>query len=280
MALTATSDPDRIRATLDRLVRVDPVRGTILGTIAASLDAGGWLATDEGRRVAVRSGFAYPLVIAGAWNDEALRELIMLLRAVEGLRGASGPADAVDTVVAALWPDRSTQRMGQCLFRLDQLVEPRGVAGRAFAADSSHRELVRRWYAAFMAEVGVIERNSQRAADRALSEGECFFWADQSGAPVSLAARRKAIGGSARIGPVYTPSEHRGMGYGSAVTAAATRSVLAEGAVPVLFTDLANPTSNKIYQALGYRPVENRVLVTLTEEEPAHGPATPRRRRS
>jgi predicted GNAT family acetyltransferase len=71
------------------------------------------------------------------------------------------------------------------------------------------------------------------------------------------------LGGSARVGPVYTPPEHRGRGYGSAVTAAATRSILAEGAVPVLFTDLANPTSNKIYRALGYRPVEERLIVAL-----------------
>jgi predicted GNAT family acetyltransferase len=62
---------------------------------------------------------------------------------------------------------------------------------------------------------------------------------------------------------VYTPPKERGRGYGSAVTAAATRSILDDGAIPVLFTDLANPTSNKIYQALGYRPVETRLTVTL-----------------
>jgi predicted GNAT family acetyltransferase len=65
------------------------------------------------------------------------------------------------------------------------------------------------------------------------------------------------------IGPVYTPPPQRGRGYGSAVTALATRSILEEGAVPVLFTDLANPTSNKIYQALGYQAVEDRVIVLL-----------------
>jgi predicted GNAT family acetyltransferase len=63
------------------------------------------------------------------------------------------------------------------------------------------------------------------------------------------------------VGPVYTPSRWRGRGYGSAVTAAATRDVLDDGGLPVLFTDLANQTSNDIYQRLGYYPVEDRLEI-------------------
>jgi predicted GNAT family acetyltransferase len=73
---------------------------------------------------------------------------------------------------------------------------------------------------------------------------------------------RPSLNGVARIGPVYTPPRFRGHGYGSAVTAATTRDVLAEGAVACLFTDLGNPTSNKIYQALGYVPVLDRTLIS------------------
>jgi predicted GNAT family acetyltransferase len=62
---------------------------------------------------------------------------------------------------------------------------------------------------------------------------------------------------------VYTPAEHRARGYGSAVTAAATQDVLDDRAIPVLFTDLANPTSNAIYQRLGYRPVGDYVSVAV-----------------
>ena len=59
-----------------------------------------------------------------------------------------------------------------------------------------------------------------------------------------------------RIGPVYTPSAERGHGYASAVVAAASQAQLDEGlAFCFLFTDLANPTSNRIYQAIGYEPV-------------------------
>jgi len=67
-----------------------------------------------------------------------------------------------------------------------------------------------------------------------------------------------------RLGPVYTPPEHRRHGYASALTAAACRRALDSGARHlVLFTDLANPTSNEIYQRVGFRPVEDRLRVTF-----------------
>ena len=62
----------------------------------------------------------------------------------------------------------------------------------------------------------------------------------------------------ARIGPVYTPIELRGHGYGSAVTAAAAQWAINAGAVDlVLFTDLANPVSNATYQRIGFKPVSD-----------------------
>ena len=63
-----------------------------------------------------------------------------------------------------------------------------------------------------------------------------------------------------RIASVWTPPEHRGRGFGSAATAAASRWALDAGAEHVvLFTDLANPVSNSIYPKIGYRPVHDAV---------------------
>ena len=59
-------------------------------------------------------------------------------------------------------------------------------------------------------------------------------------------------------GPVYTPPDLRGRGFGGAATVAVTRAALADGAEGVvLFADLANPASNTLYQRLGYRPVSD-----------------------
>jgi predicted GNAT family acetyltransferase len=68
-----------------------------------------------------------------------------------------------------------------------------------------------------------------------------------------------------RVGPVYTPPQSRGRGYGTAVTAAVSQQALRAGAEDVLlYTDLANPGSNSIYQRIGYRPVEDRVVLTFS----------------
>jgi predicted GNAT family acetyltransferase len=72
--------------------------------------------------------------------------------------------------------------------------------------------------------------------------------------------------GVVRVGPVYTPPEQRGRGYGTAATAAATAGILSAGAQPCLFTDLSNPTSNSIYQRIGYRAVTD--CVELAFEQP------------
>jgi predicted GNAT family acetyltransferase len=64
---------------------------------------------------------------------------------------------------------------------------------------------------------------------------------------VSLAAVSPPAVGVARVGPAYTPAHWRRHGYGAAATAATSADHV------VLYTDLANPTSNSIYQAIGYR---------------------------
>jgi predicted GNAT family acetyltransferase len=90
------------------------------------------------------------------------------------------------------------------------------------------------------------------AARGRLASGDLWFWLDDE-QPVALAGRSRPAAGVARVGPVYTPPASRGRGYGSAVTAAATQSAVGDGAEQVvLYTDLSNPTSNAIYQQIGY----------------------------
>ena len=83
------------------------------------------------------------------------------------------------------------------------------------------------------------------------------LWADE-GTPVSFAGYGGPTPNGIRVGPVYTPPELRRRGYASALTAALTRTLLDRGRkFCFLFTDLANPTSNSIYQRIGYRPVSD-----------------------
>lgn len=263
MALTTTADPGAIAALLDPLVAADPVRATVLGTVRTSLGPSSWAArTDDGRCLAVRSDPALPMLVLAPRDLEEHAALAAALDALPDLAGLAGDTASVGGLAGLLTAGgrrRVAHRMHQRLFRLDTLTEP-AVAGSARQATDGDRDLVGEWYRAFAREAGTGTAAIVDATARAVADG-CRLWVDTAGRVVSLAARRAAVGGSARIGPVYTPPEYRGHGYGSAVTAAATRDVLDEGAVPVLFTDLGNPVSNAIYPRLGYRPVEDRLVV-------------------
>jgi predicted GNAT family acetyltransferase len=80
-----------------------------------------------------------------------------------------------------------------------------------------------------------------------------------------MAAITRQVAGMVRVGPVYTPPERRGRGYGTAATAAVSERALRAGAEEVLlYTDLANPVSNSIYQRIGYRPVEDRLVLAFS----------------
>ncbi|HEU5266750.1 MAG TPA: GNAT family N-acetyltransferase [Jatrophihabitans sp.] len=261
MPVTATADHAQLAEWLGRFLARDPVRGTLLGTVRAALGPGAWGAIDGGDCLAVRSGSAYPVVIVGDWPGAHRAELRGLLAGLPQVAAVAGPAPVVIELAADL-PGRP-HTMAQALHRLDELREPPPVPGRAAPAVDAERPLLRAWFAAFLADVFEEPRPGDTTLDSALDQRHCWLWRDVDDRPVSMACRRPAFNGSARIGPVYTPPQHRGHGYGSAVTAAATRDVLAEGAVPVLFTDLANPTSNKIYRELGYYVIDERIVISF-----------------
>ncbi len=130
---------------------------------------------------------------------------------------------------------------------------PRPAPGRLRPAVAQERELLTEWERGFVMEAGtgVVEEAARIVAQR-LAVGAQYVWED--GAPVSTLALSPSIAGTVRVGPVYTPSEHRRRGYASSAMAAACRRALADGAQRcMLFTDVANPTSNKIYATVGFR---------------------------
>ena len=102
--------------------------------------------------------------------------------------------------------------------------------------------------------------------ERSMRLGNAEVVWEVDGALVSQAGSRRPVAGMSRVGPVYTPPEHRGHGYAAAVTAAASQWALDAGArCVVLFTDLSNPTSNRLYPRIGYRPVLDALEVVFRE---------------
>jgi predicted GNAT family acetyltransferase len=205
-------------------------------------------------------------------SETAAAELARDLTAAgRGIPGVNGDRQAADAFTAA-WRDRTgdavTVHRRMRLFRLARLVppapRPEGSARRAAGTD---RDLLDAWFGAFAREVGDMPAHDHRAdIGKRLGYGGITIW-EAGGAPVSVACLTRAVGAMARIGPVYTPPELRGRGYAAGATAAVSQAALDAGVRDVvLYTDLANATSNALYERLGYRAVEDRVILSF---EPA-----------
>jgi predicted GNAT family acetyltransferase len=138
--------------------------------------------------------------------------------------------------------------------------------GRARIVGEQDREQLMRWWGEFAEAVGdVAARDPAEWADSRIAYGGIMFWESEDGTPLSMAGVTPVVAGQVRVAPVYTPPHLRGHGYAGAVTAAVSRAVLATGIREVLlFTDLSNPTSNGLYQRIGYRAVADFVVYDFT----------------
>ena len=147
----------------------------------------------------------------------------------------------------------------ECESRIYQLTQVKPVAtasGSLRLATESDRSLLLRWFAAFEADIDIGSDGDEieRRVDVELKRQSTYLWED--GIPVSMAGGRPFSATAARIAPVYTPPDYRRKGYATACVAALSQRLLHHGYDRCfLFTDLANPTSNSIYQKIGYCPV-------------------------
>lgn len=172
-----------------------------------------------------------------------------------------GSADATKEF-AFLWERRSGQPyeldMEQGIYRLDTVIPVTNVSGEYCPATSNERDLLIDWCLAFNTEAldeGASRDDVAAVVDRKLTNQviDAFrIWWD-GGKPVSMVASNRSTPNGISIGPVYTPKEFRGKGYASAATAAFSQELLDNGKkFCFLYTDMSNPTSNKIYQNIGY----------------------------
>jgi GNAT superfamily N-acetyltransferase len=259
-------------------LRARPVENTLPLNIAGTLrehgphhfGAGdplfGWYATDGGR---VDGAFLqtppFPLLVT-AVPEGAMAELAALLsgRPLSGVNALTADAQAFRVAWCDRTGARARVRQQHRLFRLAELTPLEPPAGAARVAGPGDRALLIDWLAAFFHDVGEPPREVEPLVDDRIGYGGMTLW-EVDGTPVSMAGVSPPHAGIVRVVSVYTPPDHRGRGYGGAVTATVTRAALDAGADDVvLFTDLANPTSNALYQRLGYRPVEDRSLVEFT----------------
>lgn len=180
-----------------------------------------------------------------------------------------GPEDAVSAFAAA-WTQRRDVRARTVahnrIYRLERVADDLPhVSGHMRTATLNDFRLVVSWIEQFHDEVELPHRMTDRAYRNRIESGGISLWQDGD-AVVSLAGSSGPTPHGIRVGPVYTPRELRGHGYATALVAELSRSLLAGGRqFCFLYTDLANPTSNRIYQRIGYEPAADVIDVTFDQ---------------
>jgi predicted GNAT family acetyltransferase len=248
----------------------------ILGIAATVRDAPGhygerhfWIVRDGGEvaGAALRTP-PYNLVVARPRSPRALEELAHSV-AGEALPGVVG-GDPEAYELAELCSRRSGRvtrtTMRQGVYALEHVEPLPTVPGSARVATADDRDLVLRWWIAFADEAlhegGPGRDRAEQTVDYRLSSPTAgiVLWED-AGEPVATAGWGGPTPNGIRVGPVYTPPELRGRGYATALTAELSRQLLDgrlfEGGrrFCFLYTNLSNPTSNAIYERIGYRRI-------------------------
>jgi predicted GNAT family acetyltransferase len=212
------------------------------------------------------------LILSEVDDEAALEPLAADANDVfETLSGVVGPKRDVARL-AQIWHERTGQAprllLRQRTYCAEHVDEPEGVPGSMRPYEPGERELVLAWMDAFVDEAlpepppdTSAEWLERRDAD---PDSGLVVWEDRD--PVSMGGYGGLTPNGIRVGPIYTPPELRRRGYATALTAAMTRMLLDGGRrFCFLFTDLANPTSNSIYQQIGYRPVTDIDQWTFSE---------------
>ncbi|NNF14489.1 MAG: GNAT family N-acetyltransferase [Gemmatimonadetes bacterium] len=156
-----------------------------------------------------------------------------------------------------------SEGMHQRLYRLDVVDPPGGVEGRLRLAGSDDVDLTTEWGGDFTRETGVGPPPSRAGMAARILDGDVFVW-DVGGEPRSMAVASGRTPRGVRVGYVYTPPKHRRHGYASGLVASLSQRLLDDGSdFCMLYTDLSNPTSNAIYERLGYRPLHDVVDIEV-----------------
>ena len=292
LRLQFCADPSEFLAAAGDYLAADPVVSTVVTTVAHRLvvqqpdgiappGRNWWLVVRNASGVVgagMRSApFApYPPFLLPMPEQAAValaRALHERGEEVLGLNGALPAVDLCAAELARLGGGRVQVSQHTRLHELGELVRPAPVPGGLQAATEDDVDLVTEWFGAFMGDADEQAGRPRGASahdvpDRAellrrLRAGWLWFWVTQAGEPVHLTGVSPPAFGVARVGPVYTPPAQRGRGWASNAVAAISRRIQAEGARVCLFTDQANPTSNKIYAALGYQPVADMANLVI-----------------
>ncbi len=211
------------------------------------------IAREHGDVVALGVRSLGSLLLAG--NEDAhARAIAQAMRDDPSIHGIVG-REAMAHACAAAWGRAFGVHVRLILQVLAGTPDGGGAAGAMRLARTDEYAQLVQWQRDFEIEARLLRNTGQPSETVAqrMARAQAYVWCDGD-AIVSHAGAVAIAPTGARIGPVYTPPAQRGRGYAQALVAAVSRHLIDRGAQRVfLFTDAQNPTSNAVYQRVGFR---------------------------
>jgi len=281
MEVLRCSSPEEFLAETTDYRGRDPIRTNVLGSVALSVskyareyDAYWWWVVKDRDEVVGAAFRTAPLGLQlGPMPASAAAALAPALSlADDEFPWLAGPRDVVAPFLGAYQASRGARSRREfiegrtsLLYEITDVIVP-AVSGWSRVATLDDFELVDEWttdFAEFIDGAPYAPSESDRAALRIrLTSNARRLWIDND-VPVSMAGHAPAVetpgGLVTRVAPVYTPANLRGHGYGSAITSSLSEELLRGGSRVMLYADEANPTSNSIYQHIGYQLIDKFV---------------------
>jgi ribosomal protein S18 acetylase RimI-like enzyme len=256
----------------------DPLRTNVIGSVSLAVSTGHtryddchwWTVRDDNDDVVGAAMRTSPFnMIVSPMTSDAARALGKSVGHFDdALPGLTGSVDVIEAWSQGYRESQSPgslrvllEQRRDLLYEVEDLATPAAI-GRGRPAANDDVELLAHMFNAFVHEVDLEPLSLDDAREgvkKSIAAGSLFCW-DIEGAIAALAGHAPVVTTESivigRVGPVYTPPEYRNRGFGSAVTAHVTRHLRGQGARVMLFTDAANPTSNSIYQEIGFRLID------------------------
>ncbi|PPA70927.1 GNAT family N-acetyltransferase [Jeotgalibacillus proteolyticus] len=154
-------------------------------------------------------------------------------------------------------------QMNQRIYKLDKVKKDPGTDGSLRVLTSEDLNIVEEWVYNFHIDCNMpIKKETVKEKTLMILEKGRFHGWESGGKLVSVANIARPTKTNCTVTLVYTPKELRGNGYASSCVSALTKKMLNEGfQTASLYTDLDNPTSNKIYMEIGYEPIMDSIAV-------------------
>lgn len=209
------------------------------------------------------------LILSKAQNMDALRLIAQDLRQ-EQLPGTIGLAFEAE-IFSQTWQTLTGQFYQRSvvmkIYQLTAVQRVSTVRGYLRLATEGDRSVLIKWLSAFLSEIDeAVSEDVEHQVDNRLKQQNTYFWVDST--PVSVASSKRVLPTIGRLNLAYTPPEYRRKGYATACVAALSQKLLDCGCRHcLLIADLANPTANHIYQAIGYRPLSDWHEYSFTSKQ-------------